>query len=210
MKGVNRWLWQRTARGPILDMVFREGLLKEALFKLTPEGWQRASNGKSQRVKVLGRGNNNCKDPEARKNSSILRSWKDASMAEVDRTRGPVGQGVVREGDRGHISRETVSQSKKLAFYSKHNPKPLQACHLGRDTVWYAFCKTIVLATVRRPDCSRVRQEAGWWRRGLCYHPWERRWWWWDRWRGMDGQYMLEIEKNLFVGWTWRVRKRKE
>ena len=44
-----------------------------------------------------GRGNNTCKDPEARKRPHALKSRCDVSVAEVERTRKPVGQDVVRE-----------------------------------------------------------------------------------------------------------------
>lgn len=82
-----------------------------------------------------GRGNNNWKDLEARKSSTVLRSRQDGSMAKVERTRGPVGQDMVRGRGRDHILRVIVSQSRKLAFYSKHDPKSLPGFKLERDTV---------------------------------------------------------------------------
>lgn len=82
-----------------------------------------------------GRGNNNCKDPKARRSSRVLRSRKDAHVAEVENTRRIVGQDVVREEGRDHILGDTVSQSKDPALYSKRSPKSLQVFKLGRDIV---------------------------------------------------------------------------
>lgn len=66
----------------------------------------------------------NCKDPEARMNSSVLKSRQDASVAEV-------GRDVVKEGGRDHILGGIASQSMKLAFYSKHNPNHCQVLTYG-------------------------------------------------------------------------------
>lgn len=64
--------------------------------------------------------NNNCKDPEARKNSSVLRSRKDASAIYMLVNWGEQGgqwdKMVVREGGRGYIFMGIESQSKKIAF----------------------------------------------------------------------------------------------
>lgn len=119
--------------------------------------------------KVCRQGKHNCKGPEARKNSNMLRSRKDASVAEVERTREP---DVVREGGRGHISRDTVSQNKKLAFLFQAQCKTTARFSFReRRGLLCILEKTMTLAIVMRPVCSRVREEAGWWRRGLCYCP---------------------------------------
>ena len=90
---------------------------------------------KSQEVNFSGRGTNNCKDPEARKSSSVLWSRKDATVAEVKRKRGSMGQDVVRGGGRDHTLWGTVNQRKKLTFDSEYNPKPPQGFKLGRGVV---------------------------------------------------------------------------